>query len=365
MGERIGNGVKTHDKGEQNSVLLLWLLTITMSLAYVGITLITYKFKLLPLVLVVIALVVTLGACAFPLHTASPACPTTLSMTLLNDPYLLVDSNDPASGPQVTVAYATIRNTGAATAYDVYMYVGNGITPGTFNAGSDGNRLAMLSGPSYATRYIGNLAPGESETVYWMLTYPLTDEETYPMTIWADSAEGCSVQGSHTYTTQSAISAQADKILGTVTVDPPSGIVSVGTMLTVIVTDFDFGVIGSKGDAWLQPVGNIDFNPACLRLVRSEVYIHSIANQCGYGSMPYIDQLYFPGIKACYSNNPNDYVKYYFMALQECTTTIKVYQKAASGNVEKYSADYGVAAATLTATGLGSAVTLAKSVSPL
>jgi uncharacterized repeat protein (TIGR01451 family) len=314
---------------------------------------------------VALALLITLVTCAFPLHTASPLCPTTLNLTLLNDPYLLVDSNDPANGPRVAMAYATITNTGATMAYDVYMYVGNGITPGTFNVGSDGNRLAMLSGPSYATRYIGNLAPGESNTVYWILEYPLTNGQTYPMTIWADSAEGCFVQDSHTYTTQSTISAQADRILGTVTVDPPSGIVSVGNILTVTVTGFNFGQIGQNDDAWLQPVGNIDFNPACLRLVRSEVYIHSLAGQCGYPSMPIYDRLYFPGIGSCYSSNVADYVKYYFVALQECTTTIKVYQKAASGAVEKYSADYGKAAATLTATGLGSAVTLTKSVSPL
>ena len=159
-----------------------------------------------------------------------------------------MDSNDPANGPRVAVAYATITNTGAVTAYDGYMYVGKGTTPGAFNAGSGGNRLAMLSGPSYATGHIGNLAPGESKTVYWMLKYPLTNGQTYPMIIWADSAEGCFVQGLHTYTTQSTISAQVDKILGTVTMDPPSGIVSVGNILTVTVTGFDFGKFGANGD---------------------------------------------------------------------------------------------------------------------
>jgi uncharacterized repeat protein (TIGR01451 family) len=314
---------------------------------------------------VVLALVITLGLAALPAYMALAACPTTLSLTLLEDPHLLVDSNNPAAGPHVTTAYATIKNTGAATAYDVYMYVGNGITPGTFNAGSDGNRLAMLSGPSYATRYIGNLAAGESKTVYWMLTYALTYGQTYPMTIWAGNAAGCSVSTSHTYTTESTISAQSDKILGTVTMNPPSGIVSVGNMLTVTVTAFNLGTVGTQGDTWFQPVGNADFNPASFRLVRTEVYIHSIANQCGYGSMPYIDRLYFPGIKACYAYNAADYVKYYFVALQEATTTMKVYQEAASGTQEKYSGDYGVAAATLTATSRGSAVTLTKSVSPL
>jgi uncharacterized repeat protein (TIGR01451 family) len=315
---------------------------------------------------VVVVLVIALGLAALPAYIALAACPTTLTLTLNEDPHLLVDSNNPATGPHVTTAYATITNTGLVnTAYDVYMYVGNGVTPGTFNAGSDGNRLAMLSGPSYATRYIGNLAPGESKTVYWMLTYPLTYGQTYPMTIWASNAAGCSVSASHTYTTQSTISAEADKILGTVTMNPPSGIVSVGNILTVTVTGFNLGTVGTGGDTWFQPVGNADFNPAAFRLVRAEVYIHSIASQCGYGSMPYINRLYFPGIKNCYSYNPTDYAKYYFVALQEATTTMKVYQEAASGSQEKYSGDYGVAAATLTATSRGSAVTLAKSVSPL
>jgi hypothetical protein len=314
---------------------------------------------------VALTLLITLGTCAFPLHTASPAGPTTLSLTLLNDPYLLIDSNNPASGPRVAVAYATINNTGAATAHDVYMYIGNGTTPGTFAPGSDGNSLSVLGGVADATRFIVDLAPGQSKTVYWMLTYPLEDGETYPMTIWAASADGDFVQGSHNYTIQKALSTQADKILGSVTVNPPSGIVSVGIILTVTVTDFDFGVIGQQGDdAWLQPVGNADFNPDCFRLVKTEVYIHSLAGQCGYPSMPVYDRLYFSGIRSCYANNDADYVKYYFIALQECTTTMKVYQKAASGNVEKYSADYGVAAATLTTTGQGGSVTLDKSVSP-
>jgi uncharacterized repeat protein (TIGR01451 family) len=80
--------------------------------------------------------------------------------------------------------------------------------------------------------------------------------------------------------------------------------------------------------------------------------------------MPYYDRLYFPGIRTCYAYDPTDYVKYYFVAMQECTTTVKVYQEAASGTQEKYSADYGAAAATLSTTSQGGSITLAKSVSP-
>jgi uncharacterized repeat protein (TIGR01451 family) len=286
----------------------------------------------------------------------------------------LIDSNNYAAGPNVTTAFATIKNTGNATVYDVFMYIGNGTTPGTFALGSDGTtRLSMLGGAADATRYIGNLAPGQNVSVFWMLTYPnpytgpSSPDVTYPIAIWSSQVNGCSVLGTHNLTTQSTISALANKLLGTVTVDPPSGIVSVGNIIKVTVTGFSLGVIGSQGDVWFQPVGNGDFSPACFRLVRSEVYIDSIANKCGYGAMPYIDRLYFSGIKDCYSskNVSGDYVKYYFVALQECTTTMKVYQEAASGNQEKYAGDYGVAGATLTTTSQGGGLTLDKSVSPL
>lgn len=244
------------------------------------------------------------------------------------------------------------------------MYVGNGITPGTFAAGSDGQRLSMLGSTADATRFIGNLAPGESKTVYWMLKYPLTYGKTYSMTIWASNSDGCFAQGSHTYTTQSSISAASDKILGTVTLDPPDGQVHVGNILTVTVTGFNFGIIGSNGDAWLQPVGNLDFNPDQFRLIKTETYIHSLAGQCGYPSMPVYDRSYFSGIRTCYSYNDTDYVKYYFIAIAEGTTTAKVYQEAASGAQEKYSIDYGKPGATVTFTAHCGGVLLWKSVNP-
>ncbi len=329
---------------------------------------VAHRFKS-PGLLVALALVVALGLAAFPVHIALSACPTTLSLTLFNDPYLLIDSNNPPSGPEVTVAHATITNTGLATAYAVYLYIGNGITPGTFAPGSDGQTLSMLGSVADATRFIVNLAPGESKTVYWMLKYPLypiTSGRTYPMTIWASNADGCSVQGSHTYATQSSISASANKMLGTVTLDPPDGQVHVGNILTVTVAGFNLGVIGQSGDAWFQPVGNLDFDPDQFRLIKTEAYIHSLAGQCGYPSMPVYDQLYFPGIKACYASNAADYIKYYFVATAEGTTTGKVYQQAASGafGIEKYSRDYGTSGATVTFTAHCGGVTLWKSVNP-
>jgi len=153
-------------------------------------------------------------------------------------------------------------------------------------------------------------------------------------------------------------------MLGTVTLDPADGQVHVGNILTVTVTGFNLGVIGQNGDAWFQPVGNPDFNPDQFRLIRTEGYIHSIANACGYGPMPVYDQLYFPGIRTCYSSNSADYVKYYFLATAEGTTTAKLYQQAASGQPEKYSIDYGKDGATVTFTAHCGGMALWKSVSP-
>jgi uncharacterized repeat protein (TIGR01451 family) len=261
------------------------------------------------------------------------------------------------------VAHATITNTGPATAYSVYMYIGDGTTPGTFAPGSDLQTLSMLGSVADATRFIVNLAPGESRTVYWMLKYPLTpitSGRTYGMTIWASNADGCFVQASHTYVTQKSISASANKMLGTVTLDPPDGQVRVGNILTVTVTGFNFGVVGQSGDAWFQPAGNPDFNPDHFRLIKTEVYIHSCY------PAPVYDRLYFSGIKSCYSFNAADYIKYYFVATSEGTTTAKVYQQVASGTlgIEKYSGDYGEPGATVTFTAHCGGMLLGKSVSP-
>jgi len=80
--------------------------------------------------------------------------------------------------------------------------------------------------------------------------------------------------------------------------------------------------------------------------------------------MPVYDRSYFPGIRTCYSYNAADYVKYYFIAIAEGTTTAKVYQEAASGAQEKYSIDYGQPGATVTFTAHCGGVLLWKSVAP-
>ena len=152
------------------------------------------------------ALLLLLGVVVFLLPSVRAACPTTINVTITSHPYLLIDANKPGEeGPLVTTVYAEITNTGTNSTESVYVYVGDGITPGSFPVGSDGDNLAMLGNTSDATRFMVNLAPGESKTVYWMLTYPMTFAQTYPLTVWADNEAGCSAQDSHIFNTRSAI----------------------------------------------------------------------------------------------------------------------------------------------------------------
>lgn len=303
------------------------------------------------------------------LPEAYAQCPTTLSVTITSSPYLLVDSNKPGiQGPMVATISAVIQNTGGSAATDVYAYIGDGTSPGTFTAGSDPpHRLLMTGDTSDSTRYIGDLAPGQSKTVFWQVSYPMTYSKTYPFTVWVDNEEDCSAQDNFTFTTRSSLTASANKLLGSFTLSPAGGIVHPGNIVTVTGTGFNLGQVGegpnNEEDAWLQPVGNLNFDPSCFRLVRTEAYIQSLSPSV------YVNQLYFSNIKSQnpppnYQYNSTDYVKYYFIALRPCSTVVKPYQEVASGQEEKYSGDYGKTAATATLTGASGGLQMNKVVSP-
>ncbi|UCH50586.1 MAG: DUF11 domain-containing protein, partial [Chloroflexota bacterium] len=308
--------------------------------------------RIIPLVTAVGLLVLL-----FPLP-ALAACPTTLTLTVTSAPYLVVDSNKPLEeGPMVATLSANITNTGASTANDIYVYIGNGTTPGTFPVDGYGDSLSLLGGAPDATRYIVNLTPGQSKPIFWQIVYPRTYDRAYSYTVWASNEDGCSVSTTGNVTTRSTISAAANKLLGVMTIDPPSGIVNPGNILTVTLTDFNLGTVGSGDDALLSPIGNLDFNPSCFRLVKTEAVILSIT-----GSSPVFNKLYFPGIATAYSHDDNDYVNYYFVALGSCTTTpIKPYNEVASGTQYKYPKDYGV---TVTVTSNSGGLGFSKSVNP-
>jgi uncharacterized repeat protein (TIGR01451 family) len=137
--------------------------------------------------------------------------------------------------------------------------------------------------------------------------------------------------------------------------------------VTVAIRGFDLGAVGpgpeAVEDAWFQPISNPSFDPTCLRLVRTEVALHSIK------ATPYTDQIYFTGIATNnpppnYTRNPSDYVKYTFMGLRSCTTTLVPYQQAAFGSGHKFNADIGAITLTIQVSDSAGKLLFDKSVTP-
>lgn len=116
-----------------------------------------------------------------------------LEIQLHTAPNLVVDSNVTAPStysPNAATVQATFCNTGDADLTQVFAYVGNGTTAGTYPV-LDSATLAAATYPkqantgSYsltheggsagtadATRYLGTLAPQQCLPVYWLVSYP-------------------------------------------------------------------------------------------------------------------------------------------------------------------------------------------------
>ncbi len=285
-----------------------------------------------------LALVVLLSISS---QSADAACPSgNLVITVTASPFAMVSPG----GPRVATLSAKIQNTGTGPVNNVILSIGNGTVPGAFDE-VNGQSLQMLG--SDATRPLGNLAAGMTRVVYWHVTYPSTMDVSYPYTVWATSDDGCSAAQSATLQTRNSSAASSNRILpsdGSVTVEPSSGQIGVGQLVTVTITGFDLGAVGAGPEAvedvWFQPVSNSSFDPTCLRLISTEVALNSIR------VTPYSDQLYFTGISSNnpppnYSRNVADYVRYTFIGLRNCSTTLQPYQQAASGSGHKFNTDIG------------------------
>ncbi len=260
-----------------------------------------------------------------------------LTIEIIAAPYAVVDSNMPGvQGPQVAMLGARITNHAASPIQNFYLHLGDGTTPGKF-AQSAGGSLTLKTGQS-ATQRIIRLGVGETETYYWAVTYPPTMNVGYPYTVWLTDNAGCQTSKNSQIKTERQISASANKLLptGSMMVVSPN-VVTPGSVVKVKIIGFTLGTVGqgpnSTYDAWLQPVGNPDFDPSCLRFAHSEVKLHSIS------ATPFVDHLYFTNLRN-YRHDLRDYVEYSFVALRSCTTAIRPYQEAASGTQEKYNDDY-------------------------
>ncbi|HSJ53744.1 MAG TPA: SdrD B-like domain-containing protein, partial [Anaerolineae bacterium] len=246
-----------------------------------------------------------------------------------------------------------------------------------------------------ATRYVGTLAPGECKVQYWHLRYPQCmnegsplvwkdppcttatwglsvapdDDMALPLDIWATADGVTTASTTHTMTMRNEISAMANKIKPN-----PDGewfntaadTAAPGELITTNGILYELGLVrhgfDNDGDyrpdynAWLQPAGDVGFDPSCFRLVRTH---GTLTVNRGSGTpdlvIAFDDQQDPPsnppqyGGPLYFTNLPDDntgvrgMVYYTFLALDgPCATSVSPYQEVASGyDNEKFNGDYG------------------------
>ncbi|HEX7705984.1 MAG TPA: SdrD B-like domain-containing protein [Thermoanaerobaculia bacterium] len=361
------------------------------------------------------------------LLTSSAYAQGALRVEIVNGYNLVVDSNvtSPSTyGPSAAYIGANVCNIGNAPLQNVIAYTGdykNGIgsTPGlfpVFNSAGDPRThltntgtysLTLESGTTglpNATRYIGDLEPGQCRIQYWLITYPQCvnvggerdtppcevsitggvkpdDDLSLNYDIWATTSTAIAqptVSQRRSLTMRNEISAAANKIwpntdskvpdaylaaiqsvLGWGTLGPdgqPLTDTSVVYPGQRVITSqgiwYDVGNVNhgfdNNGDlipdqnAWLQPVGDAaQFDAGCFRLINAYGLIIVKLKGGGELLIPFSNQLYFENIPD--NTGVVGLVYYQFVATDSgCSAAMTPYQEAASGfDNEKFSADFG------------------------
>jgi uncharacterized repeat protein (TIGR01451 family) len=331
-----------------------------------------------------------------------------LRIEIIAAPNFVVDSNvgTPASyGPRSAFIGAKFYNDGATNLTNVFAYIGNYIsassnTPGLYPQRTQAPLVGPLAGGAFAltheggsaglrdaTRYLGTIQPGEYVAVYWLVSYPLLDQNNTPVFqsgpnpgddlwlqywIWGQAMESGAARTAaqvNTATLRNEISASANKIYPNTANKVPeayqellqkyapawTNIASDGSPGTLITTEgfwYDLGLVGDGYDAdgdlvpdhdlWMQPVGDPAlFDAGSFRLVRSRVLIVVKLKSGGEQVYTELDRLYFKDIPP--NNGAVGFVGYDFMALRGSSQSqLTPYQEVASGsNNEKFNGDYG------------------------
>ena len=357
----------------------------------------TLGFKIRQLVFAVMLVVTSITVLA-PAQPVAAAGTLTVSLykpdgAPLNAYNLIVDSNvkSPSTyAPRVATVIVQFCNTGNADLTNVYGYIGDGTTPGTYPVKtgwaidpSGQYFYRHVGATSDASRYIGTLTPGQCVHQYWTIEYPACSNvggvwQEPPCTgtpTWGTSVKphddlsldfktwGRSDQGgvgapvTWTMTMRNEISAMANKIQPN---GNPAGHwfnttspVRVGDVITTNGVLYSLGNVrfgfDNDGDfapdynAWLQPISQADYDPTCFRLIRSSGVL-TVTRGGGNPTMilPFNDKLYFTNLPPDNTNVRGE-VYYTFLALNgPCNVSLSPYQEVASGfDNEKFNGDYG------------------------
>ena len=319
---------------------------------------------------------------------------------------LVVDSNveSPSTyAPRSAYLAAKFYNDGSSTLSNVWAYIGDytNNTPGIYPQRAHllldgpiepGNAFALTHeggamGTADASRFLGDIEPGEHVTVYWLISYPNLDASGNAVhgpsvkpdddlflyyDIWGTADEGATAREAcvrRRVTMRNEISASANKILPNGANKVPdqykealnlfnatwTNTFSDGSPGTAIWTEgfwYDLGNVGkgfdNDGDlvpdqnVWMQPVGDpTTFDPSSFRLVAT--YAMVIVKLKGGGEQIILaeDQLYFEYLPD--NRGAVGLVRYEFLTLRPgANSSLSPYQEVASGfDNEKFNGDFG------------------------
>jgi uncharacterized repeat protein (TIGR01451 family) len=268
------------------------------------------------------------GASGVAPAIAPVIAPLPLSVTMVSDTALTLDSNSPTVGPGAQYVAFRITNTSAATVGNLTAAI-SGFASGV-----------TLAGGQAAVQYVGSLAGGASKTVYWFVSYPPTYLLRVPLTVTVTDGAGNVATGSAAVRTVSMISAQAGGLASTSTIGPGA---VVGQFIPL---DVAFTFKGWKaGDTFnLQPAGNAGFPAGCFQLASSVITsvdadLALVIPNGTTDRQHYRAATSSPGGGSQWSVN----IRYWFRYL--CTGasgTPLPYSNELSGTQLKYSSDYGI-----------------------
>lgn len=323
-----------------------------------------------------------------------------LSIQFNAAPNLIVDSNvcSPSTyAPEIATMGVGFCNYGDAPLTDVVANIGTYATrtPGIYPTRNSATAAADLAVTSScladsglyslthlgdavdATRYVGTLDVGQCSWQYWSFSYPKRrsndsgcnpawclsntpdDDLWLEFDSWATSAEGPVANGTWRVNMRNEISAAANKIFpnGASWFNVPTECYP-GQTVTTNGINYSLGNVGHGFDndgngtpdynAFLQPIGDANWNPACFRLVHTAGQLQINRSSAPTQYLDFVNQLYFTNLPS--DNTAVDGVVYYtFMCLDgACAVPLTPYQEAASGfDNEKFAGDYGAQTATL------------------
>ena len=253
--------------------------------------------------------------------------PADVSITRSTSPSFTTDSNTPCTaGPRAAYIGFKVTNISGAAISNLRISLGTFLPAGTFG----------LAGGQAASQYIGRLAAGASDIVYWYVTYPCVHNTVCSVTATVSDTSAGVKTLTTTVTTKSSISASAGGLIN-------SNIWGSGAVIGQIIyydVTYAFGNAQVGDEYNIQPCGNLDFDASTFQFVNSQI-ISSVIPQINAGAK---DSLYFIGGSQGGSGNLVS-VRYYFQVMHSNSpgTYCRPYASQTSGTQVKYTGNYETA----------------------